>query len=250
VCVCIVQQSWADVGAEAELHGRAAALAVSNVGDDPAAAPLELEIRDRRQAQGAAVAPVEHARTDAVEPRAARRRRHPRPVGAGDGAQVGDGRRRDVCRGEAWDSRTASPTLRGGSVAATPPPVRRCAWRATGPRGWGPAAPTRPGPPVTTPGGGESGGPTPGPPTLLDPAQPSPAQPSPAQPSPAQPSPAQPSAAGERRREKRQRQQQGRPAPARGRRVTRALPPPMRVRSARCARRAGPLFLTTEPVLH
>jgi hypothetical protein len=67
-------------GAEAELHGRAAALAVSNVGDDPAAAPLELEIRDRRRAQGAAVAPVEHARADVVEPQAARRRRRPRPL--------------------------------------------------------------------------------------------------------------------------------------------------------------------------
>jgi hypothetical protein len=40
MCVCIVRQSWADGGAGAELHGRAAALAVSNVGDDPAAAPL------------------------------------------------------------------------------------------------------------------------------------------------------------------------------------------------------------------
>jgi hypothetical protein len=112
MCVCIVRQSWADGGAEAELrekkelHGRAVALAVSNVGDDPAAAPLELEIRDRRWAQGAAVAPVEHARADAFF--------FPRSLYTLGKAYA--------CKaGSECDSVWASAP----EIGATPPPVRR-----------------------------------------------------------------------------------------------------------------------------
>jgi hypothetical protein len=164
-CECV---SWACVsrrdhglmgGPEAELHGQAAALAVGNVGHYPATAPLELEVGDGGPA-GSPAARVEHARADAVEPKAGRRRR-PRPVGAGDAAQVGDGRRRDVCWGKytltaqhvhglpraaaagrqhklAGGTRPPrnSPGIRGGGVTGSPTPSRSSSAGSPPPTAW------------------------------------------------------------------------------------------------------------------
>jgi hypothetical protein len=53
-CVCVCRGSRAGGWAEAELHGRAVSPAMCDVGDNPAAAPLELEVGDGGPAGGTA----------------------------------------------------------------------------------------------------------------------------------------------------------------------------------------------------